>query len=479
MGQSTQAIDRLKDYLAQLSPKAQALLMRQFERAVEQGENVQVASFVLEQLRLIVRSADDNERFRTDEPSRMVLRPLEAFLVDNLATPRPGQIKRSSLVAVWNWIIREAAVNEARELAVAVKAATDDPAAGSAVGQAVRKVQLAAAAAIDEIMSPAGRDQRALSRIGGQNVAEDLIAIATVLKCHEALETFSARMTGSLRNFDDSEVAAVQAAMNTPSLLTSQAIPFTLSLLMQRLAYPWQVIRLAVTIAGSDDEIKVAATTYGIAVTMVIHDLFNLVTDLRQDMKRGRLNTLSHRLKTIHDALRGLRTELDIRTESTWGRRLSAVRAEISSILKSEIENVPGRVRRLLRQRPEKDIHAGSKLDPMEIDETAELIDFVAICRTYASELAINEVTLRTYSDLQHYTETATEALVESLRGSDSRTRAFRQMQMDAAVRFCDVLFGQDYASLMKKAADLAIADLRKGSGEQANTGDRKSSRAS
>jgi hypothetical protein len=195
-------------------------------------------------------------------------------------------------------------------------------------------------------------------------------------------------------------------------------------------------------------------------------------------MKQGRLNTLSHRLKTIHDALRGLRTELDIRTESTWGRRLSAIRAEISSILKSEIENVSGRVRRLLRQRPEKDIHAGSKLDPMEIDETAALIDFVAICRTYASELAINEVTLRTFSDLQHYTETATEALVESLRGGDSRTRAFRQMQMDAAVRFCDVLFGQDYASLMKKAADLAIADVRKGSGEQTNTGERKSSRA-
>ena len=77
----------------------------------------------------------------------------------------------------------------------------------------------------------------------------------------------------------------------------------------------------------------------------------------------------------------------------------------MSNALKSEIESVPGRVRRLLRQRPDKDIIAGAKLDRAEIDETAALIDFVAACRNYAGELAINEVTLRAHSDLQHYVE--------------------------------------------------------------------------
>ena len=91
---------------------------------------------------------------------------------------------------------------------------------------------------------------------------------------------------------------------------------------------------------------------------------------------------------------------------------------------------MPGRVRRLLRQRADKDISVGAKVDASEVDETAALIDFVAVCRTYASELAINEVTLRTYSDLQHYVEQSTEALVQSLRGGDSKTRAYRQMQV-------------------------------------------------
>jgi hypothetical protein len=140
------------------------------------------------------------------------------------------------------------------------------------------------------------------------------------------------------------------------------------------------------------------------------------------------------------------------------------LRAEISNTLQSEIDSVPGRVRRILRQRADKDISIASKVNPTEVDETASLIDFVAVCRTYASELAINEVTLRTYSDLQHYVEQSTESLVQSLRSADSKTRPYRQMQAQAAIRFCEVLFGQDYASLMSRAAENAVVGERKSS---------------
>jgi hypothetical protein len=164
--------------------------------------------------------------------------------------------------------------------------------------------------------------------------------------------------------------------------------------------------------------------------------------------------------------VRGMRTELDLRNDSTWGKQLASIRADISNTLQSEIETVPGRVRRMLRQRPDKEIPAGAAIDSAEVEETASLINFVAVCRTYASELAINEVTLRTYSDLQHYVEQTTETLVQSLRGGDSRVRTYRQAQASAAIRFCEVLFGNDYASLMGRAVENAL------------TGERKSSRA-
>jgi hypothetical protein len=285
-----------------------------------------------------------------------------------------------------------------------------------------------------------------------------------VLQAREAFDALSGKLPAYLRVFSESQIASVGALINIPSLQTPQLLPFALSLIMQRLAAPWQIIRLAIKMAASDDEIRVAATPYGIAVTIALHDLSFLAACLRTDIRRSQFDNVGEQLKTLHDGVRGLRTELDLRQDSTWGRQLASIRAEISSTLQSEIDTVPGRVRRILRQRSDKDILAGARIDSSEVDDTAALIDFVAVCRTYASELAINEVTLRTYSDLQQYVEKSTEALVQSLRAGDLRARAYRQMQADAAVRFCEALFGREYASLMSRAVENALTSERKSS---------------
>jgi hypothetical protein len=460
---SQTSIERLRDYLVQLPPQSQALLMREFERAIERGEDTTVATFVLEQLRKVVRGTEEEALPRIDDPARLLFRPLEPFLVEGNLPVRPGQVKRGSLLPVWQWLIRDGAPDQAREFEAAL-ARMRETGAASNLEPAVRKLQIAAADAILKIAMPVpGADtQRALARVGPPEVIEDLLPIGSVLQAREALDTLSGRLPSYLRVFGDPQIDAVSASLNVPSLQTPQVLPFALSLVMQRLTAPWQIIRLAIRMAASDDEIRVAATPYGVAVTISLHDLFCLAASLRMDIRRGHFENVAEHLKILHDGVRGLRTELDLRKDSTWGRRLASIRADISNALQSEIDSVPGRVRRLLRQRPDKDIPAGAKVDPGEVDETAALIDFVAVCRTYASELAINEVTLRTYSDLQHYVEQSTEALVQSLRGGDTKMRAYRQMQVAAAIRFCDVLFGHDYAALMSRAAENALTGERK-----------------
>jgi hypothetical protein len=59
MGQTSN--ERLRDYLAQLPPQSQALLMREFERAIERGEDTSVANFVLEQLRKVARRVEEDD----------------------------------------------------------------------------------------------------------------------------------------------------------------------------------------------------------------------------------------------------------------------------------------------------------------------------------------------------------------------------------------------------------------------------------
>jgi hypothetical protein len=465
-GRMSQAsIERLREFLAQLPPQSQALLMREFERAIERGEDTTVATFVLEQLRKVVRGTDDEARPRIDDPARLMFRPLEPFLVEGKLPVRPGQIRRGSLAPAWQWLVGVGAPDQARGFEAAL-ARMRETGTTSDLEIEVRKFRLAATDAIIRVATPVpgGDKNRALARVGPPEVIEDLLPIGSVLQADEALETLVGRLPGYLRTLGDSQLTSVSASLSTLALQTPQLLPFALSLVMQRLTAPWQIIRLAIKMAASDDEARVAATPYGVAVTIVLHDLFCLAGNLRMDIRRGHFADVAEHLKILHDGVRGLRTELDLRNDSVWGKQLASIRADISNTLQSEIDSVPGRVRRLLRQRADKDIPAGAKVDASEVDETAALIDFVAVCRTYASELAINEVTLRTYSDLQQYVEHSTEALVQSLRGGETKARAYRQMQVAAAIRFCDVLFGHDYASLMSRAAENALTGERKSS---------------
>ena len=188
---SQTSIERLRDYLAQLPPQSQALLMREFERAIERGEDTTVATFVLEQLRKVVRGADEDARPRTDDPARLLFRPLEPFLVEGNFAVRPGQIRRASLLPVWQWLIRDGAPEQAREFEAAL-AQMRQTGTTSGLEPAIRKFQLAAADAIVKIATPApgGDKQRALARVGAPDVIEDLLPIGSVLQAREALDGF-------------------------------------------------------------------------------------------------------------------------------------------------------------------------------------------------------------------------------------------------------------------------------------------------
>ena len=65
-------------------------------------------------------------------------------------------------------------------------------------------------------------------------------------------------------------------------------------------------------------------------------------------------------------------------------------------------------------------------------------------------------MTLRTFSELQQYLDTGTRTLIDGLRQAGDSDALFRQSQVDAAVRFCAKVFGEEYAALLAKAAEVA-----------------------
>jgi hypothetical protein len=285
-----------------------------------------------------------------------------------------------------------------------------------------------------------------------------------VLAIRDVLAELARRLPDHFQAFEREQIdpvkvlfdtLAAQKSLQNAGPQKSDFFLYGLIILANRLAAPWQLIRIATRAAESDDTSRIAGTSYAAAVTIVLSELEFMIGELRAELKAGR--PVASVLKVIHDGARGLRTEMDLSADSAWSRQLAAIRSAASNLLSAELETTPGRVRRLLRPRPAKEIVPGSLLDALDVHEVETRVELIGVCRHYASELAVSEVTLRTYSELAQYLETGTRALLDTLRHADDAERPFRQSQVDAAVRFCRTVFGADYAGLLAKAADVAM----------------------
>lgn len=458
-------VERLRHFLRELSPGARSLLVGELERSVLQGEDVVGADLVLQELRRILRE-QRNSISRIEDSARLLFKPLEPFLVDDRGDHKhPGRIARSSLSALWNWIRRDLLPHDADALA-------DEVSEAMVIGDQAKTERLArlfqdkVASAIELNFNVEDHDgrirRRILQQIGTPRAGDELAALKAALKGRDVLASLSARLPLQIGNLANAQLDECKALIENAAARDGELFLYALLTVMNRMTAPWQLIRLGVRAAGSDTAARVAETHYGVAVNIVLAELERLVAELREDLRSGQGVAVGALLKTIHDSARGLRTELALPVDSTWGRALAAQRTHISDILRTEIESMPGRVRHLLRPRPAREIRPNSVLDPNEVAEVEALVEFVGICRYFAGELAINEMTQRALTELRQYLDNGTRAFLEGLRNAGEADRCFRQSQLDAAVRFCAKVFGREYAALLGKAAEVAVTGENK-----------------
>jgi hypothetical protein len=479
-----QTVEKLRGFLRELPPRARAMLLAELERG---GAPVPGSDIIIQELRKAERPAEapaarPTAPVPTPEPAaaptsadadgqaaRMFFAFLEPFFVDDASDyVHHGRIARESAEPIWRWICRDLVPADARTFAANVTKLL-------AAGQATNTFQEKVAQAIDQALAATARDDKArrqlAHQIGTPRALDDARYLATVLKSRDVLAVLAGKIPPKIRNLADEQISSVISFLDSTAGRQREVYVMALVLVLNRLTAPWQLIRLAIKAADSDFPNRIAETPYAPAVTIVLAELERLVRVLDANLRRGAAMEQPTLLKDIHDAVRGLRTEIDFSADSPWARSLAAIRGQLAGALRPEIESVPGRVRRMLRTRPAKDIVAGSVLDASDVAETEALLGFLGQCRSFANELAVNEMTMRAFSEVQNYLETHADLLLDGLRTAGKADRSYRQSQFEAAVRFCGKVFGGEYADTLIKAAEAALARERKAAAAKASAG--------
>ncbi len=441
----TGTIEKLRQYLRELSPQARAMLLAALERAVLNGEEVTGGDLILQQLRHIVREQREQAP-RIGNSARLFFKPLEPFLVDDEPEHQhPGRIARVSLEALWTWVRRDLLPDQGKTLTDAVGEAL---LSGNEIKaeKLVRAFQDRACSAIAADIEDAAADEtishRMLAQIGTKRAADDVRTLQCVLHNRAALGKLAAKLPMCIADLAGDQLYAYKKLIETTAANDEALFLYSLLTVMSRLSAPWQIIRFGIKAAGTAVAARIAATRYGITVTIAVAELERMIGELHGDLRSGMAVGFS--LKGIHDAMLGLRSEIALPVDSTWGRALAAQRQQMSDLLTLEIKSVPERLRTLLHARPSTEIAANSTLDSGEVAQTEMLIDLAANCRQFASEFDIGEMAQQTFAELQQYLDIAVPTLLDGLRHAGPADRDFRQSQVDAAVRFRAKAFGPE-----------------------------------
>jgi hypothetical protein len=457
-------VERLRQYLREVAPSARSMLIAELERNLLRGDESAGAHFMLQELRAIVREQHETAP-RIGNSARLFFQSLEPFLVDDAADHRhPGRIARAALESLWTWIRRDLLPEEAKVLTEAVSEAllANDNARAAQLMRAFQdRVGGAIEAGFCADAADDGSGRRLLAQIGTPRAAEDATVLLRALKYRDAIAAFASRIPLQILNLADNQLADTKALIDAAAANENDILLPALLTVMSRLSATWQLIRLAVCAADSNIAARVAETPYAVTVEIALAEVDRLVGELGNGLHSGQGVAIGMQLKTIHDAMLGLRKELALPVDSGWGRRLAAQRVQLSDLIRTQVEVMPDRVQHLLRPRPSTEIRPDSELDVDDVAATATLIEFVGNCRQFAGEPVTGELAQRAFVELRQYLDGATGALLDGFRHAGTADRRFRQSQVNAAARFCAVVFGKAYAAPLFKATEAQAPEAK------------------
>jgi hypothetical protein len=465
MSGGTSPVERLRQYLREISPEARALLLRELERGTLSGEQFPGFELILDELRAEQRAGSRTHE-RLEAPDRRFFLPIEPFLVDEEIPERiTGRIVRSSLPRIWTWLERDLLPAETEAF---LREATAALTAGdiARTDRLIHDFQTQSLAAIEKALAAIAGDgksrQKLVSQLGGERVLDALLEIASIFRIRGTLKELSSRLPAEIKNLADAELASMRALFEHPALRRQDVFAYALVLLFSRLAAPIHLLRLAAASLETDSAKKIAETPFAFAIDLVVDEATRASIRLARNMRANAIADICVDIKRFHDLARGLATEINMSEETRWAKRLSQLRADTAALLRSKLDGLAGQVRRLLRPRSKEEIAPGAVVDTHAVADVEASLEVLRACRLYAAEVAVSEITLRLSSELETCLDTATQALLDSVRNSAPEDRPFRLSQLDAAVRFSSKIFGRRYAELLAKAAEVATHGERR-----------------
>jgi hypothetical protein len=447
----------LKNFLGTLSGDAAAKLASAVEADRLLDGHALPHDQILEGLRPALR---DNHADRTPTPLRLFCQPFEDLL-NSLPrkTKQKGSIARPSLLPVWLWLGRDLLPEATQSFITDSKAAI--------VARRFQEAQ-ARAAAFWEIAGPAlqaaAAKPTARTALGDALVAADAEEMALLLRAGREMQRVQALLPRPLTNFTEDLIWELRAIYEQLMARLPEASAYVAVVTMNRLAKPWEALRLPMHICRQSGDTLIAKTDMGLVGEIIfarMEGLRDAILATRHPLFQA--ETLLSQVAHFTEMSSAIVKEIEIKRDGEWGQRLLKDRAQTGGVMDAFMDRAIREISAALPMQKGTGATAdfSRPLDEEKRDLALRYAKLVTGSRNFAAAGSFAAKQKTAYEDIGVYLRRYIEDVVKELKGAEPASRALVEAYFQFCVELAGLLFSEKEAELLQrrgKAAQAAAA---------------------
>jgi hypothetical protein len=326
----------------------------------------------------------------------------------------------------------------------------------AAVARAARFWPLAAAAMSDAIATETGR-QAAKKILDDPFAAEDIADMALLLSAGEAIEQLSALLPVPVASFHEQLVWQVRDIYERLVQDQPDVAPYVAVIVMNRLARPWEALRLPLLVTRHTDDTLIAKTDMG----LVGEILFARMDALKNAIQITRhplfdADKLMEAAKTFADLSSHIVKEIEIKREGEWGKRLLAERVLIGKVMETFMDRAPREFGAALPSQKATGGDFSKPVAPEKQEMALRYARLVAGSRFFAAAASFAAKQKTVYEDLCASLKRYNEDLIKALKANPQNAVANAQFLLCAELTA--VLFSDEEAELLRRRGRAALS---------------------
>jgi len=294
---------------------------------------------IMEGLRPVLRRENYD---RTPTPLRLFCRPFQDLLTSMpRRTKQKGSIARGSLVPAWNWLTQTLLPKDSAIYSAECRALVLERKPDNAMARAAQFWTLASQALYQALATEAGR-QAAQKQLGDALAVDDVLDMALLLSAGELIEKLIVLLPKPVAVFNEQLVWQVREIYDRMAAEKPDVAPYVPVIVMNRLARPWEALRLPLLVTRHTDETLISKTDMGLVGEILF---------ARMDAQRNAIQAARHPFfdaeqlmedaKNFADISSHIAKEIELKREGEWGKRLLAERVQIGKVMESFMERAP------------------------------------------------------------------------------------------------------------------------------------------